>query len=101
MVCLNPCCNGYGFLTVKVVTIDPTKWVLILVVMDMGFWLIHESNTAIAKLVLILVVMDMGFWQLKKLGFKKPKSHVLILVVMDMGFWPTVRSLTELLPAPS
>ena len=60
--------------------------VLILVVMDMGFWRDQSGLRVTNHWVLILVVMDMGFWP-DQVPMYQREVHVLILVVMDMGFW--------------
>ncbi len=44
--------------------------VLILVVMDMGFWRYNPDYSLVGKNVLILVVMDMGFWHRISVGRK-------------------------------
>ena len=108
---LNPCCNGYGFLTDLAGAMGIYPSVLILVVMDMGFWPKQEFTERASEARLNPCCNGYGFltddpghdrgWWLglnpccngygfltaKNGGLCHAPKNVLILVVMDMGFW--------------
>ena len=59
---LNPCCSGIWFLSALTTLMSAFNGVLILVVVEYGFWVLSPSIYVRGKFVLILVVVEYGFW---------------------------------------
>ena len=108
---LNPCYNGIWFLRNVIAVIKETlSDVLILVIMEFGFWVrliflrnyitslnpcyngiwflsYAAGNGSTYRIwVLILVIMEFGFWECLRAS-KTSSPLVLILVIMEFGFW--------------
>ena len=78
--------------------------------MEFGFWVPENQTPVTEEVVLILVIMEFGFWDVSAIGIKEDKAclnpcyngiwflrdqdgeilthkSVLILVIMEFGFW--------------
>ena len=64
---------------------SPSKWVLILIVMDNGLLPPAGDLKLLSVEVLILIVMDNGLLRLFRLLIAHKWGQVLILIVMDNG----------------
>ncbi len=66
---------------------DLIENVLILILLEDGFWLLHESLTLELPFVLILILLEDGFWLFISQKHKQRISQVLILILLEDGFW--------------
>ncbi len=83
---LNPCFSGCWFLSANRNTFHAWGRVLILVLVDVGFWETKKWGFQFIGIVLILVLVDVGFWD-NILYQHLSNWGVLILVLVDVGFW--------------
>ena len=84
---LNPCCNGYGFLTL-VASIYKIEHILSLNPCCNGYGFLTVSKAVLKPMFKCLNPCCNGYGFLTKTGeyTRSPAVEVLILVVMDMGF---------------
>ena len=63
--------------------------------MEFGFWVMEKFTFETKCGVLILVIMEFGFWDFVKLFSQVNTPKVLILVIMEFGFWEMNKELLK------
>ncbi len=94
---LNPCFCGTYFLS----HLKTSNWgnisVLILVFVELTFWVGESKTFKFFDLVLILVFVELTFWGCSVNIHREKKRCVLILVFVELTFW-VLREITKKSP---